>query len=176
MSLNPLKRVNSILTIKPRPWWRGLVVWVSIPSNGSIQFLHGNWLCVIGNETHSGLNPLKRVNSILTSTSVVLIQRCQNQSQSPQTGQFNSYGIGHAFNQANILAVSIPSNGSIQFLLERATEKITEQLVEVSIPSNGSIQFLPFPAFVAMTSGGSLNPLKRVNSILTIWRWVVYSF
>jgi len=64
--LNPLKRVNSILTFTP-----SILV---------AEFLR------------KSLNPLKRVNSILTlytfnssaSTSQLL-------SQSPQTGQFNSY-------------------------------------------------------------------------------------
>ena len=63
-SLNPLKRVNSILT-------EGLVFnpiignEVSIPSSGSIQFLQ-NWYEIILNEE-------------------------EEWSQSPQAGQFNSY-------------------------------------------------------------------------------------
>jgi len=64
-----------------------------------------------------GLNPLKRVNSILTLLDLVNLQIEMSTSQSPQTGQFNSYGWA-------------------------------------------------LPEFGAMTSGG-LNPLKRVNSILT---------
>ena len=63
-SLNPLKRVNSILT-------EGLVFnpiignEVSIPSSGSIQFL--------------------------LDMDVLYMVRKHLQSQSPQTGQFNSY-------------------------------------------------------------------------------------
>jgi len=38
------------------------------------------------------LNPLKRVNSILTIASVPLTRKVRHESQSPQTGQFNSYG------------------------------------------------------------------------------------
>ena len=64
-SLNPLKRVNSILTE------------ASSKSASSDVY---------------GLNPLKRVNSILTAkrsdgSDIV------SESQSPQTGQFNSYII-----------------------------------------------------------------------------------
>ena len=63
-----------------------------------------------------GLNPLKRVNSILTSTETKMdtINRIIK-SQSPQTGQFNSY---HCYR-------------------------------------------------IDPKSGNGLNPLKRVNSILT---------
>ena len=65
-SLNPLKRVNSILT----------------KLDGWIEFVDGE-----------GLNPLKRVNSILTE---IISQSVKG----------------------NLLNVSIPSNGSIQFLQE----------------------------------------------------------
>ena len=60
--LNPLKRVNSILT--------RFEIWVP--------------------EEMKGLNPLKRVNSILTILGVITIL-FPLMSQSPQTGQFNSY-------------------------------------------------------------------------------------
>jgi len=40
--------------------------------------------------TNDGLNPLKRVNSILTAINDNEISRIV-MSQSPQTGQFNSY-------------------------------------------------------------------------------------
>jgi len=63
---------------------------VSIPSNGSIQFLHLKLVPSISLRVLKSLNPLKRVNSILTRISreggVILLK-----SQSPQTGQFNSY-------------------------------------------------------------------------------------
>jgi len=99
------------------------------------------------------------------------------------------YGIGHAFNQANILAWYLKKhkleNGVLtysynngtdclnplkrvnsiltvksQLALERATEK-------VSIPSNGSIQFLQEAMGQDASKDKGLNPLKRVNSILT---------
>ena len=112
-------------------------------------------------------------------------------SQSPQTGQFNSYGRrGNRWKRW--VWVSIPSNGSIQFL--RCSTGIGVQNPWwVSIPSNGSIQFLHYyisktgnpclsqsPQTGQFNSYGmkltcpwlrqaekSLNPLKRVNSILT---------
>ena len=89
---------------------------VSIPSNGSIQFLPYKKLINLFYEAHFSLNPLKRVNSILTRLGYYYcivpvgtvsipsngsIQFLHNQfrvaipffkSQSPQTGQFNSYG------------------------------------------------------------------------------------
>jgi len=70
-SLNPLKRVNSILTEAMSDFEKELEIKVSIPSNGSIQFLQkskGLW------ETEIGLK-----------------------SQSPQTGQFNSYPVRSFF-------------------------------------------------------------------------------
>jgi len=88
--LNPLKRVNSILTLLSF-LIKIMEVKVSIPSNGSIQFLH-IYINVLPNKLFESLNPLKRVNSILT-----LQRDCignfpvRSLSQSPQTGQFNSY-------------------------------------------------------------------------------------
>ncbi len=63
-------------------------------------------------------------------------------SQSPQTGQFNSYSILKLELYFNPDNVSIPSNGSIQFL---------QQII----------------SYLVMKFTDSLNPLKRVNSILT---------
>ncbi len=62
---------------------------VSIPSNGSIQFL--------------------------LSLSGPFSFGAWGESQSPQTGQFNSYCNPHSF-YIELNHVSIPSNGSIQFL------------------------------------------------------------
>ena len=88
-SLNPLKRVNSILTDPSRKVSKSLL---------------------------QSLNPLKRVNSILTVEKVPKSRQLL-MSQSPQTGQFNSYVQGWALPEFGaILDVSIPSNGSIQFL------------------------------------------------------------
>jgi len=113
-SLNPLKRVNSILTWFWHLCIRTAEVEVSIPSNGSIQFLH--CLVVVTDEINyeksqspqtgqfnsysnlwinlgygiECLNPLKRVNSILT-VFYIYNKEVNLKSQSPQTGQFNSY-------------------------------------------------------------------------------------
>ena len=91
LGLNPLKRVNSILTMCYN--LRGLLdlVNVSIPSNGSIQFLP------------TAFNYANKIEWL--------------QSQSPQTGQFNSYLTKVPNIKFREVKVSIPSNGSIQFLL-----------------------------------------------------------
>jgi|GEM_PF-5530144 len=88
-------------------------------------------------------------------------------SQSPQTGQFNSY---YTYPERPTLKpfpyVSIPSNGSIQFLPSRKVNRALLQ--KVSIPSNGSIQFLQNTSLKKFNHlVACLNPLKRVNSILT---------
>jgi len=64
--------------------------------------------------------------------------------------------------------VSIPSSGSIQFLPGLDTCGIVEDGLKVSIPSSGSIQFLLDDDTKIKELIKSLNPLKRVNSILTI--------
>ena len=64
LGLNPLKRVNSILT--------------------RIEIVKR----YLG---YSCLNPLKRVNSILTRVGYFRLLSFLIKSQSPQTGQFNSY-------------------------------------------------------------------------------------
>jgi len=92
------------------------------------------------------LNPLKRVNSILTASCYLEFIEPWTMSQSPQTGQFNSYGPNYMKMGGIFILVSIPSNGSIQFLLAFAEARAT----------------------VAKSMG--LNPLKRVNSILTQFR------
>ena len=120
---------------------RYLYFWVSIPSNGSIQFLPEDQVPEMEQKGWKSLNPLKRVNSILTKMCVVTCYRRTNESQSPQTGQFNSYEqeiISHKW-----------------------------YLLNVSIPSNGSIQFLHVEDFSEPVHPDGLNPLKRVNSILT---------
>jgi len=89
-------------------------------------------------------------------------------SQSPQTGQFNSYPDLSDNEKVKWGKVSIPSNGSIQFL-QSATVACLVGGQKVSIPSNGSIQFLPYKKLINLfyEAHFSLNPLKRVNSILT---------
>ena len=88
---------------------------VSIPSNGSIQFL-------LRGKAYGSL--------------------C-GKSQSPLTGQFNFYSMYLAFFRNMSIIVSIPSNGSIQFLSKFPEFNFRFQDgISVSIPSNGSIQFL----------------------------------
>jgi len=93
--LNPLKRVNSILTE------------ASSKSASSDVY---------------GLNPLKRVNSILTLEDDWIEFVSDVESQSPQAGQFNSYPV-HPDDLPAISRVSIPSSGSIQFLQEIISHK-----------------------------------------------------
>jgi len=142
-SLNPLKRVNSILTVK---------LWPAIE------------------EALDSLNPLKRVNSILTKTSSAHICGRHERSQSPQTGQFNSY-YTRSGKECVFVRVSIPSNGSIQFLRSRLNVGVFNSFACLnplkrvnSILTNQTLkEFIMKPI-------ESLNPLKRVNSILTL-KW-----
>ena len=118
-------------------------------------------------------------------------QKFSRVSQSPQAGQFNSY-IDRFYITSNFNSnVSIPSSGSIQFLRLKLMERPAIPL-SVSIPSSGSIQFLQsrsqyhsllwrpesqspqagqFNSYLALERATEkitgLNPLKRVNSILT---------
>jgi len=105
---------NSYRQIKRRKKWK--LISVSIPSSGSIQFLP--WY---------------------QSAKVNLSKR--GRSQSPQAGQFNSYFGGSQSYCCKLNGVSIPSSGSIQFLLKHALT-LSFFKVRVSIPSSGSIQFL----------------------------------
>jgi len=97
----------------------------------------------------------------------LIVVRIHIGSQSPQTGQFNSYIIKKSFVCISFI-VSIPSNGSIQFLP-------TGELFEV-LPDKKSLNPLKrvnsilttHYQFCITTLQFSLNPLKRVNSILTI--------
>jgi len=69
--------------------------------------------------------------------------------------------------EMEIKKVSIPSSGSIQFL-HRGRRRVYGFQNKVSIPSSGSIQFLQLIASAKERAQvQSLNPLKRVNSILT---------
>ena len=63
---------------------------VSIPSSGSIQFLPASDYTFLNRNVCYCLNPLKRVNSILTRNTIQINIR-NLKSQSPQAGQFNSY-------------------------------------------------------------------------------------
>jgi len=91
-SLNPLKRVNSILTVED----------LSLDSEVALAGLNplkrvNSILTILGDfvniDTPKCLNPLKRVNSILTPIFNLRRLKCCVLSQSPQTGQFNSYRL-----------------------------------------------------------------------------------
>ena len=114
------------------------------------------------------LNPLKRVNSILTCTLLYSLHRAIY-SLNPLK-RVNSILTNRTVSwKTNWSWVSIPSNGSIQFLLDLVNLQI-EMSCLVSIPSNGSIQFLLIIIRGCLDiSLKSLNPLKRVNSILTLY-------
>jgi len=114
-----------------------------------------------------GLNPLKRVNSILTELKLILHLGCIIQSLNPLK-RVNSIltEMSTLPELTELRKVSIPSNGSIQFLLHTPL-LFTKLNFNVSIPSNGSIQFLREFNIFGSHQIYSLNPLKRVNSILT---------
>jgi len=138
-SLNPLKRVNSILTIQfPFRTIKSFNT-VSIPSNGSIQFLP-MFVQLTKKEVGNGLNPLKRVNSILTS--IRRISQWRKKTSLNPLKRVNS-------------------------ILTWKEGTIILDCDIVSIPSNGSIQFLPPATGHPDCIRNGLNPLKRVNSILT---------
>ena len=117
--LNPLKRVNSILTKFNGDWAINCMRIVSIPSSGSIQFL--------------------RFTMMLLATFAILV------SQSPQAGQFNSYSY-FCFRPASYFKSQSPQAGQFNSYGIMAIEKIANTLL-------------------------CLNPLKRVNSILTAVYW-----
>ncbi len=134
MCLNPLKRVNSILTIIFRLGLRHIISKVSIPSNGSIQFLPTQ----VKNfyQRDPGLNPLKRVNSILTvpkGTEDEMME-CLNPLK-----RVNSILTDNSQDWLlrKYRSVSIPSNGSIQFLRFVISIKIDEKDLESQSPQTG---------------------------------------
>ena len=71
---------------------------------------------VCGGGRYKSLNPLKRVNSILTLMGIQSLEISLISSQSPQAGQFNSYRQKGISLMQVMYMVSIPSSGSIQFL------------------------------------------------------------
>ena len=81
ISLNPLKRVNSILTMEKKEIVRR-VSKVSIPSSGSIQFLQ-KYLIRLNLADIMCLNPLKRVNSILTKNILLSAYEIVDKSLNP---------------------------------------------------------------------------------------------
>ena len=115
---------------------------VSIPSSGSIQFLQG-WFPAVRSDGTESLNPLKRVNSILTIFVLLVSPESFPESQSPQAGQFNSYKLYLKSPDIFLMKLSqSPQAGQFNsYFLSRAFN-ISEEVL-------------------------GLNPLKRVNSILT---------
>jgi len=187
--LNPLKRVNSILTLL-KLFHSFLQILVSIPSNGSIQFLQ--YFIIIGivqiislnplkrvnsiltvfsrffRHTQFSLNPLKRVNSILTYAAGILVILPLLWVSIPSNGSIQFLRINPLPALRKRFNVSIPSNGSIQFLLGIPERTLLSFIKSVSIPSNGSIQFLPhwdrkdsFHYTVSIPSNGSIQFLQR---------------
>ena len=138
--LNPLKRVNSILTSQ---WKLTLVKLkkVSIPSSGSIQFLLNltriDWVEKVSRSQSpqaGQFNSYCYRRQSKTDTTLFKSQSPQAgqfnsydtktgelidiipESQSPQAGQFNSYKVLNLLGIIWFPFVSIPSSGSIQFL------------------------------------------------------------
>jgi len=143
LCLNPLKRVNSILTHNSldRAFYRkyksqspqtgqfnsytlfqepGSDAGIGSQSPQTGQFnSYINPLPALRRRFPNSLNPLKRVNSILTCKWFRRWGQALYSSQSPQTGQFNSYYEKACWRENWGIWVSIPSNGSIQFLLKK---------------------------------------------------------
>ncbi len=120
-------------------------------------------------DTSSGisLNPLKRVNSILTSQRSIMFPTHSIVSI-PSSGSIQFLQIKpDSCPSLTFWKVSIPSSGSIQFLhrLDGREHRARDSIV--SIPSSGSIQFLQCITMLFFNLYIGLNPLKRVNSILT---------
>ena len=167
---------------------------VSIPSNGSIQFLLGDGYLLIADPDmimsqspqtgqfnsystsgksilsgHLSLNPLKRVNSILTWKMVGFRLREVMEGLNPlkrvnsilttDTTLFKSIAIGK---------VSIPSNGSIQFLQTQEVYSWDPNKKVCLNPLKRVNSILTSICRICSSYlGYCLNPLKRVNSILT---------
>ena len=97
-------------------------------------------------------------------------------SQSPQTGQFNSYpASNHKESRLPPPTVSIPSNGSIQFL---HCCEVYGRFTNWSLNPLKRVNSILTKAKIEKTESGvySLNPLKRVNSILTGIIWFPFKF
>jgi len=92
----------------------------------------------------TGLNPLKRVNSILTEVAFAEA-RATVGSQSPQTGQFNSYSLRKRFPQIDFRCLN-PLKRVNSILTSKEALSLDASKDKVSIPSNGSIQFLQKPS------------------------------
>ena len=90
MCLNPLKRVNSILT---DPYWKDFEQYMKgLNPLKRVNSILTKYAWSGAEYGWNSLNPLKRVNSILTVGFDISYKSIYIESQSPQTGQFNSYG------------------------------------------------------------------------------------
>ncbi len=115
---------------------------VSIPSNGSIQFLHS--ICMLAGTI------LLCVVSIPSNGSI----------------QFLRFG-GLKWRRLWTVMVSIPSNGSIQFLLKMYFQEFLDILEKSQSPQTGQFNSYKRELSTSFDKLPRLNPLKRVNSILT---------
>jgi len=131
--LNPLKRVNSILTMCYSSL-RGLIDLVKSQSPQAGQF-----------------NSYAELVSLAESLKI--------ESQSPQAGQFNSYPSIARRNQRNVKGLN-PLKRVNSILTKVVGRQRSETFLFVSIPSSGSIQFLPggIAMFVQLTKKGSQSP------------------
>ena len=126
----------------------------------------------MASEPPISLNPLKRVNSILTLVEAVEeVGLFTGKSQSPQTGQFNSYHKESRLPPPTLFFCLNPLKRVNSILTLKEGPNYMKMGGIVSIPSNGSIQFLHASVNSALKilKGHCLNPLKRVNSILTLF-------
>ena len=99
---------------KQRRFVQVLTLSVSIPSSGSIQFLHNDAACNICNFSVS--IPSSGSIQFLPNKKVSKAILQKSKSQSPQAGQFNSYYLRPVDKYEELIQVSVPSSGSIQFL------------------------------------------------------------
>ena len=138
---------------------------LSITSNGSIQFLPRFPPC--GNAFRmQSLNPLKRVNSILTLNEKELKSELFDLSQSPQTGQFNSYPIGNDNGKTSFQCSLNPLKRVNSILTTLCKKGLFFCLCLNPLKRVNSILTGVYPDTEIVWKKG-LNPLKRVNSILT---------
>mgnify|MGYP001401822459 CR=1 FL=1 len=94
-----------------------------------------------------------------------------DRSQSPQTGQFNSYSGASGSWHGKMSEVSIPSNGSIQFLRGYPPYKVAEEIKCLNPLKRVNSILTDYAVLNKYVIMKSLNPLKRVNSILTEKRY-----
>jgi len=137
---------------------------VSIPSSGSIQFLQDGLEKV---EKYSWESQSPQAGQFNSYTQDMLSDpNMKLKSQSPQAGQFNSYPV-YLGTVPTAVKVSIPSSGSIQFLRYHGHERNTIHNDASQSPQTGQFNSYHYAFFNLYIANLGLNPLKRVNSILT---------